>query len=82
MPLALPFLSIGPKVIVEPMTLTAKSCWLIHILTLGSFSRTSIVDSFARVVMIDIRYLWLCHRRHRIRFDEIDLKSNLNIVLV
>ena len=56
---------------VTPQLVTSRSSWLTHLLTLGSYSRNVAIDSRAKTVRIDVRYLWTRHKRETIPFNQI-----------
>ena len=65
------FLSTRPVVKVTPQLVMSKSPWLTHLLTLGFYSRTVVIDSRTKTVRIRIRYLWGLWRHHTIAFDQV-----------
>ncbi|MEX2244483.1 MAG: hypothetical protein WD716_11630 [Fimbriimonadaceae bacterium] len=71
MPFYFSFLSTRPNVHVTAQLVTSKSPWLTHVLSLGFYSRTVVIDSRTRTVRIRVRFLWGLWRRHTFSFDEV-----------
>ena len=71
MPFGFSFLSTRPSVKVTAQLVTSKSPWLTHVLTLGFYSRTVVIDSRTKTVRIRIRFLWAFWRRHTIAFNDV-----------
>lgn len=70
MPLYFSFLSTRPVVKVTAQIVTSKSPWLTHLLTLGFYSRTVVIDSRTRTVRIRVRYLWALQKWQTVSFDQ------------
>lgn len=71
MPQVLPFLSLGPKVEVEPQTVRARTSNLMLALTLGAWRDLIVVDSRTQTVRIRRTKLWGFTSTRTVPFNEI-----------
>lgn len=71
MAVALPFLSVGPRIQKEGGRLVATTAWKTRLLTLGMLNRTVNVDPAQQTITIRDRTAWFFKRRRRIGFGVI-----------